>query len=306
MFDLKRFAKDVGANQTTLAEVLETDQSQVSLMANKRRSIRLEHIEKLRAKYGDIVDNYRTEGAIHVRPAVMTSHPIAQSNVTGNGNAIVNGNGNTVNAMADVVVAEVKPSGEVVPIVQPPVVPDKIVRDPNVTVLDWVNDPDNDHSQNAFNIASILRRTKCIIRMDNSAMAPALYQNEFAFLKPFAKDSEIIDGEIYGIETKERGILIRFLYDDGDCYLTRPKNTREFGDIRIPKDKVVNKYHIVFHGSTHLSSFPDNEGEMARQLEQQSKYISTLINQNGEAMTEISKGGQRIDRLIDMIDKGRS
>jgi hypothetical protein len=62
----------------------------------------------------------------------------------------------------------------------------------------------------------------------------------------------------------------------------------------------------VFHGSTHLSSFPDNEGEMARQLEQQREYISTLINQNGEAMTEISKGGQRIDRLIDMIDKGRS
>lgn len=306
MLNLRQFAFDLKLQQAELVEVLGIAQSQVSNMMNGIRKVRLEHIEKLRAKYGDIVDNYRTEGAIHVRPAVMTSHPVAQSTVTGNGNAIVNGNGNTVNAMADVVVAEVKPSGEVVPIVQPPVVPDKIVRDPNVTVLDWVNDPDNDHSQNAFNIASILRRTKCIIRMDNSAMAPALYQNEFAFLKPFAKDSEIIDGEIYGIETKERGILIRFLYDDGDCYLTRPKNTREFGDIRIPKDKVVNKYHIVFHGSTHLSSFPDNEGEMARQLEQQSKYISTLINQNGEAMTEISKGGQRIDRLIDMIDKGRS
>lgn len=204
-----------------------------------------------------------------------------------------------VEKLKEEVKAEMETSGEVVPIEQPPLVPDKVVRDPNVTVLDWVNDPDNDHSQNAFNFASILRRTKCILQMDNNAMAPALYQNEFIFLKPFANDSEIIDGEIYGIETKARGILIRFLYDDGDCYLTRPKNTREFGDIRIPKDKVVNKYYIVFHGSNRLSSLPDSEGEMIKQLGQQDKYISSLIDQTGVAMSEIIKQGARADRLME-------
>lgn len=201
-----------------------------------------------------------------------------------------------VDKIREEVIAEMETSGEVVPIEQPPLVPDKIVRDPNVTVLDWVNDPESDHSQNAFNFASILRRTKCVIQMDNNAMAPALYQNELVFLKPFAEDSEIIDGEIYGIETKARGILIRFLYDDGDYYLTRPKNTREFGDIRILKTDVIKKYHIVFHGSTHLSSLPDNEGEMAKQLGQQSEYISSLIGQ-------LDKAGTRQDRLIEMIEK---
>lgn len=201
-----------------------------------------------------------------------------------------------VEKIREEVIAEMETSGEVVPIEQPPLVPDKIVRDPNVTVLDWVNDPESDHSQNAFNFASILRRTKCVIQMDNNAMAPALYQNELVFLKPFAEDSEIIDGEIYGIETKARGILIRFLYDDGDYYLTRPKNTREFGDIRILKTDVIKKYHIVFHGSTHLSSLPDNEGEMAKQLGQQSEYISSLIGQ-------LDKAGTRQDRLIEMIEK---
>ena len=194
------------------------------------------------------------------------------------------------------VIAEMETSGEVVPIEQPPLVPDKIVRDPNVTVLDWVDDPDNDHSQNAFNFVKILRRTKCLIQMDNNAMAHALHQGDILFLKPFAEDSEIIDGEIYGIETKARGILIRFLYDDGDYYLTRPKNTREFGDIRILKSDVIKKYHIVFHGSTHLSSLPDNEGEMAKQLGQQSEYISSLIGQ-------LDKAGTRQDKLIEMIEK---
>lgn len=201
-----------------------------------------------------------------------------------------------VDKIREEVIAEMETSGEVVPIEQPPLVPDKIVRDPNVTVLDWVDDPDNDHSQNAFNFVKILRRTKCLIQMDNNAMAHALHQGDILFLKPFAEDSEIIDGEIYGIETKARGILIRFLYDDGDYYLTRPKNTREFGDIRILKTDVIKKYHIVFHGSTHLSSLPDNEGEMAKQLGQQSEYISSLIGQ-------LDKAGTRQDRLIEMIEK---
>jgi hypothetical protein len=211
-----------------------------------------------------------------------------------------------VEKIREEVIAEMETSGEVVPIEQPPLVPDKIVRDPNIEVLDWVNDPDNDRSRNAFNFASILRRTKFIIEMDNNAMAPSIYQRDHIFLKPFAEKSEIIDGEIYGIETESHGLLIRFLYDDGDYYLARPKNTREFGDIRIPKiedGKPAKKYHIVYRGSTHLSSLPDNEGEMTKQLGQQREYISSLIGEVGKAISEVSKSGERVDRLIDMIEK---
>lgn len=211
-----------------------------------------------------------------------------------------------VDKIREEVIAEMETSGEVVPIEQPPLVPDKIVRDPNIEVLDWVNDPDNDRSRNAFNFASILRRTKFIIEMDNNAMAPSIYQRDHIFLKPFAEKSEIIDGEIYGIETESHGLLIRFLYDDGDYYLARPKNTREFGDIRIPKiedGKPAKKYHIVYRGSTHLSSLPDNEGEMTKQLGQQREYISSLIGEVGKAISEVSKSGERVDRLIDMIEK---
>jgi hypothetical protein len=204
-----------------------------------------------------------------------------------------------VEKIREEVKAEMETSGDVVPIEQPPLVPDKVVRDPDVTVLDWVDDPDNDHSQNAFNFVKILRRTKCLIQMNNNAMAHALHQGDILFLRPFAEDSEIIDGEIYGIETKARGILIRFLYDDGDYYLTRPKNTREFGDIRILKTDAINRYHIVFHGSTHLSSLPDNEGEMKKQLGLQDKYISSLIDQVGVSMGEIIKQGARADRLME-------
>lgn len=266
---------------------------------------------KIANAYKDLnVDWLRTgEGEMLIVPATVTMFNPTSHDALGAGENIDLSIVPTelVEKIREEVKAEMETSGEVVAIDQPPIVPDKIVRDPNVTVLDWVNDPDNDHSQNAFNFASILRRTKCIIQMDNNAMASALHQGEYLFLRPFAEDSEIIDGKIYGIETKAHGILIRFLYDDGDCYLTRPKNTREFGDIRILKTNVIKKYHIVFHGSTHISSLPDNEAEMVKQLEQQREYISTLIGQQGEMLKEISKAGSRQDRvqdkLIELVDK---
>lgn len=274
MFDIRKFCQDYGLNQTEFGEIIKVEQSVVSHMARGLRKFRIEHIELLRAKYGDIVDNYRTDG-VPVKPATMSPLPASTTN----------------DVSASYTATQSIPAVEITP---PPLVPDKIVRDPSIEVLDWVNSREIDHSQNAFNIASILRRTKFVIQMSNSAMSPTLYQNEYVFLKPFAQTSEIIDGEIYGIETAARGVLIRFLYNDGDCYLARPKNTREFGDLRIPKTD-ANLFHIVFHGSTHLSSLPDNEGEMVEQLSRQGDYIKSLID-------EVGKSGQRVDRLIDMVE----
>lgn len=274
MFDIRKFCQDYGLNQTEFGEIIKVEQSVVSHMARGLRKFRIEHIELLRAKYGDIVDNYRTDG-VPVKPATMSPLPASTTN----------------DVSASYTATQSIPAVEITP---PPLVPDKIVRDPSIEVLDWVNSREIDHSQNAFNIASILRRTKFVIQMSNSAMSPTLYQNEYVFLKPFASTSEIIDGEIYGIETAARGVLIRFLYDDGDYYLARPKNTREFGDLRIPKAD-ANLFHIVFHGSTHLSSLPDNEGEMVEQLSRQGDYITSLID-------EVGKAGQRVDRLINMVE----
>lgn len=275
MFDIKKFCFDNKLSQAAFGEDIGEAQSVVSHMVRGVRKIHLRHIEKLRTKYGDIVDNYRTDG-VAVKPAEMSPAPTSTAN----------------DVRAQYTTIQSIPAVEITP---PPLVPEKIVRDPSIEVLDWVNSREIDHSQNAFNIASILRRTKFVIQMNNSAMSPTLYQNEYVFLKPFASTSEIIDGEIYGIETASRGVLIRFLYNDGDYYLARPKNTREFGDLRIPKNG-ANLFHIVFHGSPHLSSLPDNEGEMIEQLARQGDYISSLID-------EVGKAGQRVDRLIDMVDK---
>lgn len=283
MLDLKRFAFDHNLQQAELMDVLGVAQSQVSNMINGHRKIKMEHIALLRAKYGDCIDSYIIN---EDTKRIFTSPQPRQVTATIIPAEIVD----------DIKKEQYQEANGAVVIEQPPLVPDNIVRKPEVDILEWADNADNEHTQNAFNIANILKRTRFIIKMNNSAMLPTLSQTDFLFLKPFADGSEIIDGEIYGIETRAWGILIRHLYNDGDHILARPKNTLEYGDIRIPKKDVRNKYHIVFRGSTHLSSTPNNEAEHIKQLHRQGEQISSLID-------EVVSSGKRQDRLIAMLEK---
>lgn len=283
MFDLRRFAFDYNLSQAALGRILGIDQSAVSMMVNGNRKFREEHLALLRAKYGDCVDSY----IVNKEVAKAFSQPISQQ-VTA---TII-----PAEVVDDIKKEQHQEVNSAVVIEQPPLVPDNIVRKPEVDILEWADNADNEHTQNAFNIANILKRTRFIIKMNNSAMLPTLSQTDFLFLKPFADGSEIIDGEIYGIETRAWGILIRHLYNDGDYILARPKNTLEYGDIRIPKKDVRNKYHIVFRGSTSLSSTPNNEAEHIKQLQRQGEHITSLID-------EVVNSGKRQDRLISMLEK---
>ena len=281
MFDLKEFARALNLNQSQLNEALDNiGQPQISLMINKKRRVRLEHIEKLRAKYGDIVDNYRTDG-VPVKPATMS--PLPASTMTAQVSDVQRG--------YDVEEAMI--------VEQPPIIPDAIARKAEIDILKWAESNEADHSKNAFDILDILKKTAFIIKMTNNAMAPALYQNELVFLKPLPSNTLITDGDPYGIDTNDRGILIRHLYDRGDHYLARPKNRREYGDIQIPKHSVIRVYLPLFHGSDHLAAIPNTDIDLAqrdKQISQQGTQITSLINQ-------LDKSGERMDRLIDMLDK---
>lgn len=262
MFDLKRFAFEQEIQQAELGEVLGVLQPQVSYMMNGSRKIRLEHIAKLRAHYGNIIDAY-----INDDTAMIQAAPV-----------------------------EPQPQQAVANIEQPPLVPDSVVRRPDIDTLEWVADSEGEHSQHAFNIMKILKRTRFVIQMNNYAMMPTLNQNEYVFLRPFAEGADIIDGEVYGVETRRHGILIRHLYHDEGAILARPKNTMEFADITIPYSEVIRFYHIVFHGSMHLASLPDPAAGSREQLHMQNEQITSLISQ-------LDKSGDRVDRLIDMMAK---
>lgn len=267
MFAFRDFARAIGKTQTELADILGTDQSQISKMINGRRDVREEHITILRNAFGGIVDKYVIADDTPIQAATMQPYP-----------------------------AEEVRSEQPKQVQMPVLVPQSVVRKPDVDVMEWVDDLQDDRARHAFNIMKILSGAKVVVQMNNNAMMGALNLNEYAFLRPFSEGVDIIDGEIYGVETRRHGILVRFLYNDGDTILTRPKNTLEYGDIRLEKDEIKRFYHIVFHGSTVLTTFPDPVAGSREQLHMQNEQINQLISQ-------LDKSGDRVDRLIDLVSK---
>lgn len=282
MFDLKKFAFDLGLPQTELGAVLGVLQPQVSYMMNGSRRIRLEHIEKLRERYGDIVDTYRTDAPPQRVPAATMSPAPEQAGTVRD----IQGDYSAERSVAAVVVEPI------------PLVPDAVLRNPDKDIIEWMETSEAQKGAHFFDIFDILRRAKFAIKTDDDSMAPALFQNEYVLMRPIDRSTRIVNGKPYGIETTTAEAMIRILYDKGDSILAVALN-KQYGDMEIPKSEVVRLHQPIFHGSTRLSIVPDQSGEVVAkdgQIAQQGAQIDSLIAQ-------LDKSGERVDRLIDMIEK---
>ena len=289
MFDIKRFCFDMGLKQSELGDVIGVDQSVVSNMANGLRKIRLEHIEKLRAKYGDIVNNYFIDGEVRpVQPARMSPAPEQTDTLRD-----IQGDYSAEHSVAAVVVEPI------------PLVPDAVLRNPDKDIIGWMETSEAQKGAHFFDIFDILRRAKFAIKTDDDSMAPALFQNEYVLMRPIDRSTRIVNGKPYGIETTTAEAMIRILYDKGDSILAVALN-KQYGDMEIPKSEVVRLHQPIFHGSTRLSIVPDQSSEVLAkdgQIAQQGAQINSLIADLGKSLDELGKSGARQDKLIEMLDK---
>lgn len=289
MFDIKKFCFDLNISQAAFGEVIGEAQSVVSHMAKGVRKIRLEHIEKLRAKYGDIVNNYFIDGEVRpVQPARMSPAPEQTDTLRD-----IQGDYSAEHSVAAVVVEPI------------PLVPDAVLRNPDKDIIGWMETSEAQKGAHFFDIFDILRRAKFAIKTDDDSMAPALFQNEYVLMRPIDRSTRIVNGKPYGIETTTAEAMIRILYDKGDSILAVALN-KQYGDMEIPKSEVVRLHQPIFHGSTRLSIVPDQSSEVLAkdgQIAQQGAQINSLIADLGKSLDELGKSGARQDKLIEMLDK---
>ena len=289
MFDIKKFCFDLNISQAAFGEVIGEAQSVVSHMAKGVRKIRLEHIEKLRAKYGDIVNNYFIDGEVRpVQPARMSPAPEQTDTLRD-----IQGDYSAEHSVAAVVVEPI------------PLVPDAVLRNPDKDIIGWMETSEAQNGAHFFDIFDILRRAKFAIKTDDDSMAPALFQNEYVLMRPIDRSTRIVNGKPYGIETTTAEAMIRILYDKGDSILAVALN-KQYGDMEIPKSEVVRLHQPIFHGSTRLSIVPDQSSEVLAkdgQIAQQGAQINSLIADLGKSLDELGKSGARQDKLIEMLDK---
>ena len=268
VISIRKLVKAHNLRQRELAEILQTDQSVISLIVNGHRKLTEDHIELLRKRFGDeelskfIVDEEEVQ-----RKSVELIEDIKED---------------LRNEVAD----ELK---ETAVIAEPVIVPTSIMQRPDTDSKKWVESREAQANADRLQISGILKATDMAWRVEDEAMRPTLFQGEYVLLKEMDDEAQIIDGRVYAIDTKFHGNLIRRVYDDGDCYRLEPLNKDGFAAISIRKEDGYNRrYRILCHLSTEITILPDVDEERRRQ--------DRLID-------EVSKAGGRVDRLIDLLEK---
>lgn len=256
-------------------------------------------IRKIENAYPELNTEWLMTGEgemLKVQPAVKTPYPAEQTqsvgNISGNGNAVINGNGNHVATQGDVSAVE-----------QPPIVPDAIVRRPDLDLIKWAESSEAEHAENVFDIAKILKKTRFIITTDDNSMSPTLFQNELVFCKPLpdTRPRDIIDGKCYVIDTRSRGAFIRQLFKQADGSILAVPINKQFGELVISEGDVLRIYHIIFHGSTRMSLLPASGADTHRREEQ----MERMLTLQESAMAEISRQNEEISRQNERMAEER-
>jgi phage repressor protein C with HTH and peptisase S24 domain len=274
MLDLRKFAFDLKLQQSELVKVLGIAQSQVSNMMNGLRRVRQEHIELLRAKYGDIVDNYRTDG-VPVKSATMS--PLPASTMAAQVSDVQGAYG--VNEIPAEVVEEIK--AEALNEVAVPIISAEIANEAGVDIRKYIDDKacELDH----INPSDLTHQADGAERIRKTSMWPTFAPGDIVFVQ-FLKDKRnIIDGHTYYFDMRSRPTMIRKVKIEGEHLRLIAKNP-SFGDIFVTFDDILNIADIV---GLFRSSFGDQYDEIEAVRRKKDDQINHLIEQNGEALRSI-------------------
>ena len=79
-----------------------------------------------------------------------------------------------------------------------------------------------------------------------NAMSPRICKGELMALQQLDKNNVIMAGDMFVIDTKSHGILVRKLFDNGKGYITCvPVNQDHFKQFDIPKEDIISVYTVV-------------------------------------------------------------
>lgn len=170
-----------------------------------------------------------------------------EGNITAINNGTVSGTMTTAhtiinNAPAPITTEEVGEVEEPEEVEAIPVVPRSIYTEPNVNILEYVQ---NNDVQMSPRIHQLSQYDLCYMAV-NDEMAPYICAGDRIYLwaYPEGKERKIIDGRVYSVDTKLNGVLTRQLYKTEEGFLAKSFNPR-YADEVLEWEDIYRVYRIV-------------------------------------------------------------
>lgn len=173
---------------------------------------------------------------------------LEQGNVTAINNGTVSGTMTTAHTIINNAPASPITTEEVGEVEEPeeveaiPVVPRSIYTEPNVNILEYVQ---NNDVQMSPRIHQLSQYDLCYMVV-NDEMAPYICAGDRIYLwaYPEGKERKIIDGRVYSVDTKLNGVLTRQLYKTDKGFLAKSFNPR-YADEVLEWEDIYRVYRIV-------------------------------------------------------------
>ncbi len=123
-----------------------------------------------------------------------------------------------------------------------PVIPARLFRVPDLNIYEYVTT-----SPTVDRMPSVphFQKHDLFARCPGDAMAPRICRGYLLALRRIAKDSTIINGEIYAVDTFSQGMFIRKIVDNGDKFMCIAENQADFPDFELPREDVIDLYRVV-------------------------------------------------------------
>lgn len=186
-----------------------------------------------------------------------------------------------------------EPDGEVIDaeVVELPIVPTAIVRQPDTQLSKWVDKCAGDAERLRF--SEILANATIAREVKELDMAPDLKVGQYICLELLPHDTPIKNGKIYFIDHSQLGGFFRKLYDRGDNILCRARN-RSYEDFTIDKAHIYDLYRIVGVFSTDVIEDPRDE-----QIDHFMEQTNHLLEQHDAHNANIEKLIDNTHRLVE-------
>lgn len=279
MADLKQFRKQNNLTQDELGEYLGIKKSFISRIENGFHKLPQEKLSKL-----------------------------LENNLGWNVSALLSTNENeevysTSAGVPAEVVEEIKEevAQEVAQAESVPILSEDLSTATDIDIRSYIDE--NGDELERINPSQLLQQADLAERVMRTSMLPTFAPGDIIFIRFMKDKTKLIDGETYYFDLKSLPTIIRKVKIEGDKLRLIAQNPN-FGDIVTTRADIVSVAKIVGLLRMTFTDFYSDIDEARKQKEAQiSNMIESHTTQVDSLIKEISKFGERENRLIDILEK---
>lgn len=275
MIDLKRLMFDKSLSQRDMAQIIGTAQSEISHFANGRRELKGQYLQSLIAYFGqETIEAYTIpDKPVFGLPADAEVTLLSRE---------------TVEEMRQ----EIKEEIEAEEIKKTLVLPSSVIRDPEIDIKAEVKAGNLDEYAKPTQDILPLHQGKVYTYCDD--MEPEIRAGEPVLVRLLPSGIPIVPGEMYFVDMPSGG-KIRYIEKEADGKLYLKARNTAYGDIVIDRSEVQSLWSVVLILRTPRS-MSMKEATAQEMLSNKDRHLDRLLD-------ELSKGGDREDKLINFITK---